>query len=139
MGPGPERTRIVARLRELAADATNLDVKTLTGAAPWLRLRVGDYRVLGWLAMTSTWSTASCTGATSTERWAAYPASTDRTRPPSNTGSRAASEQFGHCQEPTNRTGHSCPPAQSGTSWGAVRVFRTLEGGQTVCVAPCVS
>lgn len=46
IGPGPERTRIAAGLRELGADAANLDVKALAGAAPWLRLRVGNYRVL---------------------------------------------------------------------------------------------
>jgi mRNA-degrading endonuclease RelE of RelBE toxin-antitoxin system len=45
IGPGPERSRIVARLRELGSDAANLDIKALAGAAPWLRLRVGDYRV----------------------------------------------------------------------------------------------
>jgi mRNA-degrading endonuclease RelE of RelBE toxin-antitoxin system len=30
------------------ADAANLDIKALTGAKPWLRLRVGDYRILYW-------------------------------------------------------------------------------------------
>jgi hypothetical protein len=43
------RTRIVRALREgLAAvpPPANLDVKTLEGAAPWLRLRVGDYRIV---------------------------------------------------------------------------------------------
>ena len=46
IGPGPERTRIVAGLRELGADAPNLDVKALAGATPWLRLRISNYRVL---------------------------------------------------------------------------------------------
>jgi mRNA-degrading endonuclease RelE of RelBE toxin-antitoxin system len=46
IGPGPERSRIIARLRELSSDAANLDIKALAGAAPWLRLRVGDYPVL---------------------------------------------------------------------------------------------
>lgn len=46
IGPGPDRARIVARLRDLSADAHNLDIKALAGASPWLRLRVGDYRVL---------------------------------------------------------------------------------------------
>ncbi|MDQ3224347.1 MAG: hypothetical protein M3Q75_12880 [Gemmatimonadota bacterium] len=46
IGPGPERTRIVAGLRRLAEDAPNLDIKTITGAAPgWFRLRIGEYRV----------------------------------------------------------------------------------------------
>ena len=44
MGPGPERTRIVAGLR-LAQDAPNLDVKPITAAPGWFRLRIGDYRV----------------------------------------------------------------------------------------------
>ncbi len=43
---GPERRRIRAALRELVEDAANLDVKALAGRAPWLRLRVGDWRVL---------------------------------------------------------------------------------------------
>lgn len=42
----PTRTRIVAGLRDLAGDVDNLDVRPLSGAAPWLRLRVGDYRIL---------------------------------------------------------------------------------------------
>ncbi len=46
IGPGPERARIIARLRDLATEAANLDIKALAGTAPWLRLRVGDYRVL---------------------------------------------------------------------------------------------
>jgi len=50
IGPGPDRARIAARLRDLAADTPNLDIKALAGAAPWLRLRVGDYRVLYCLA-----------------------------------------------------------------------------------------
>ena len=46
IGPGPERTRIVAGLRRLAVDAPNLDIKTITAAAPgWFRLRIGGYRV----------------------------------------------------------------------------------------------
>lgn len=45
MGPGPERTRIVAGLRRLAQDAPNLDVKPIVAAPGWCRLRIGDYRV----------------------------------------------------------------------------------------------
>jgi hypothetical protein len=33
-------------LAELRAGAENLDVKALHGAAPWLRLRVGELRML---------------------------------------------------------------------------------------------
>ena len=49
VGAGPQRKRIVAALIELGADSANLDIKALTGAKPWLRLRVGDYRILYWL------------------------------------------------------------------------------------------
>ena len=42
----PERRRITASLDELAAGAPNLDVKALAGHTPWLRMRVGDWRVL---------------------------------------------------------------------------------------------
>ena len=38
--------RIGAALTALAAGDANLDVKALAGTAPWLRLRVGDHRVL---------------------------------------------------------------------------------------------
>lgn len=41
-----ERRRIRQALDELAAGAENADVKALAGTAPWLRLRVGDWRVL---------------------------------------------------------------------------------------------
>jgi len=40
-----ERKRIADALRLLAA-GENLDVKALRGATPWLRLRLGNYRVL---------------------------------------------------------------------------------------------
>jgi mRNA-degrading endonuclease RelE of RelBE toxin-antitoxin system len=43
---GPERKRLIDALRLLGEGAANLDVKALRGASPWLRLRVGDYRVL---------------------------------------------------------------------------------------------
>jgi mRNA-degrading endonuclease RelE of RelBE toxin-antitoxin system len=46
IGPGTDLTRIREALEVLAAGATNLDIKALAGAAPWHRLRVGDYRVL---------------------------------------------------------------------------------------------
>jgi hypothetical protein len=49
MGPGPERNRILRALTEtLEAEATpaNADIKPLAGSAPWLRLRVGDWRVI---------------------------------------------------------------------------------------------
>lgn len=41
-----ERGRIVVALRALASEAADLDVKALAGAGGWLRLRVGDHRVL---------------------------------------------------------------------------------------------
>jgi mRNA-degrading endonuclease RelE of RelBE toxin-antitoxin system len=47
--PDRDRSRIVRALREsLAADPLprNLDLATLQGRAPWLRLRSGDWRVL---------------------------------------------------------------------------------------------
>jgi mRNA-degrading endonuclease RelE of RelBE toxin-antitoxin system len=49
LGPGPQRERILeALVRGLAAtpQPANLDAKPIVGASPWLRLRVGDYRVL---------------------------------------------------------------------------------------------
>jgi len=48
IGVGPQRTHILAALRTLDADAANLDIKALAGAKPWLRLRVGDHRLLSW-------------------------------------------------------------------------------------------
>ena len=46
LGPGPELDRIEAGLRRLIESEPNLDVKPVTGSAPWLRLRIGDWRVL---------------------------------------------------------------------------------------------
>jgi mRNA-degrading endonuclease RelE of RelBE toxin-antitoxin system len=49
LGPGPDRKAVVDALTVgLAAipPPDNLDVKALKGALPWLRLRVGDYRIL---------------------------------------------------------------------------------------------
>jgi len=44
------RDESLARIREaleaLAAGQPNLDIKPLAGAAPWHRMRVGDYRIL---------------------------------------------------------------------------------------------
>lgn len=51
------RARIVEALRDdLTSDPPpdNLDVKPLTGASPWLRLRVGDYRIIYRASPTST-------------------------------------------------------------------------------------
>lgn len=38
--------QVAAALDALAAGAANLDVKPLRGAEPWLRLRVGDLRII---------------------------------------------------------------------------------------------
>jgi mRNA-degrading endonuclease RelE of RelBE toxin-antitoxin system len=46
IGGGLLLVRIREALEALAAGASNLDIKPLAGAAPWHRLRVGDYRVL---------------------------------------------------------------------------------------------
>lgn len=46
VGQGPERDRIVNGLRRLADSDASLDIKALQGLAPWMRLRVGDWRVL---------------------------------------------------------------------------------------------
>lgn len=42
----PHRRRVAVALEELTAGAENLDVKALVGHAPYLRLRVGDWRVI---------------------------------------------------------------------------------------------
>ena len=46
LGPGPELDRIAAALQCLGGGEANLDIRPLTGSAPWLRLRVGDWRIL---------------------------------------------------------------------------------------------
>jgi mRNA-degrading endonuclease RelE of RelBE toxin-antitoxin system len=46
IGAGSDLTRVRQALEGLAAGAALLDIKALAGAAPWHRLRVGDYRVL---------------------------------------------------------------------------------------------
>jgi mRNA-degrading endonuclease RelE of RelBE toxin-antitoxin system len=38
--------RVLDALDRLAEQSENLDVKPLQGAAPWLRLRVGDFRIV---------------------------------------------------------------------------------------------
>lgn len=40
------RKRIQQAFEALAADAAHLDIKPVTGHAPWRRLRVGEHRVL---------------------------------------------------------------------------------------------
>jgi mRNA-degrading endonuclease RelE of RelBE toxin-antitoxin system len=48
-GPGPHRKAIIDALTvglTAIPPPDNLDVKALKGAPPWLRLRVGDYRIL---------------------------------------------------------------------------------------------
>lgn len=46
MGPGPERNRIREALARLAANDPPPDVKPIRGAPGWLRMRVGDYRLI---------------------------------------------------------------------------------------------
>jgi mRNA-degrading endonuclease RelE of RelBE toxin-antitoxin system len=49
MGPGPERTRVIAALQaalEPVPPPDNADIVPLAGAAPWMRFRVGDWRVI---------------------------------------------------------------------------------------------
>ena len=46
IGQGDALVRLREALESLAAGQANLDIKSLVGAAPWYRLRVGDYRVL---------------------------------------------------------------------------------------------
>ena len=46
LGPGPELDRIEAGLRRLIEREPNLDVKPLASSAPWLRFRIGDWRIL---------------------------------------------------------------------------------------------
>lgn len=46
IGPGEELNRIRQALEALEAEQAGLDVKTLRGQSPWLRLRVRDYRIL---------------------------------------------------------------------------------------------
>lgn len=46
IGPGDELSRVRGAMQALASDGPSLDVKALRGRSPWLRLRVGDYRIL---------------------------------------------------------------------------------------------
>ena len=46
LGPGPELDRIEAGLQRLSSDEPNLDIKPVSASPPWLRLRVGDWRIL---------------------------------------------------------------------------------------------
>jgi mRNA-degrading endonuclease RelE of RelBE toxin-antitoxin system len=49
LGPGPDRKALIDALMVGLTSIPppgNLDVKALKGAPPWLRLRVGDYRIL---------------------------------------------------------------------------------------------
>ena len=46
LGPGPELDRIESGLQRLSMGEPNLDIGPLTGSAPWLRLRIGDCRIL---------------------------------------------------------------------------------------------
>jgi len=47
MGPGPERDRIKGALEALARDGTvGADAVALAGRPGWVRVRVGDWRLL---------------------------------------------------------------------------------------------
>lgn len=46
LGPGPELDRIEAGLQRLSSQEPNLDIKPVTDSPPWLRLRIGDWRIL---------------------------------------------------------------------------------------------
>ncbi|MGI8983214.1 MAG: type II toxin-antitoxin system RelE family toxin [Acidimicrobiales bacterium] len=46
IGLGPDGARIRAGLEALAADSEILDIKAVSGHPGWLRLRVGDWRIL---------------------------------------------------------------------------------------------
>ena len=46
IGSGEALARIRVALEGLSGGASDLDIKPLVGAAPWHRLRVGDYRIL---------------------------------------------------------------------------------------------
>ena len=44
--PDRNSTGSKSGLQRLSCDEPNLDIKPVTGSPPWLRLRVGDWRVL---------------------------------------------------------------------------------------------
>jgi mRNA-degrading endonuclease RelE of RelBE toxin-antitoxin system len=46
LGPGPELDRIHTGLEHVTSGDPNLDIKSVTGRPPWLRLRIGDWRIL---------------------------------------------------------------------------------------------
>lgn len=46
MGPGPERKKVHAGLERLVGEDAALDIKPVKGSPPWLRYRIGDYRVI---------------------------------------------------------------------------------------------
>lgn len=46
IGAGGQLNRIRDALEALGDEHTELDVKPLQGISPWLRLRVGEYRIL---------------------------------------------------------------------------------------------
>lgn len=49
LGPGPDRKVVIDALAvglTAIPPPGNLDIKALKGATPWLRLRVGNYRIL---------------------------------------------------------------------------------------------
>lgn len=46
IGAGAQLDRIERALKRLSEDAPNLDIRALTGHAPWLRLRVGEHRIV---------------------------------------------------------------------------------------------
>lgn len=56
MGSGPHRAAVLDGLLALEQGAANLNVVAIAGHPPWLRLRIGDFRVLyrpipaGWWA-----------------------------------------------------------------------------------------
>lgn len=46
IGPGLEAARIRAALESLATGDENADIKAISGRPGWLRLRIGDWRIL---------------------------------------------------------------------------------------------
>lgn len=46
IGAGPEAERIRSALEHLATGDENVDIKAIRGRPGWLRLRVGDWRIM---------------------------------------------------------------------------------------------
>lgn len=46
IGPGEQLNRIRQSLDGLEGEQPGVDIKMLRGQSPWLRMRVGDYRIL---------------------------------------------------------------------------------------------